>query len=319
MSNVKSLRLPITIDCHYLQPQVAAAYLLVENDEAVFVETNTTHAVPYLLDALRKQNLSPDQVKYLIITHVHLDHAGGASALMQACPNAVLLAHPRAAIHMVDPTKLVRSARAVYGDENFTQLYGEINPVDAKRVRSMQDGETISFGSRELNFFYTRGHANHHFCILDSISEGVFSGDAFGLAYPALQKRGLFIFPSTTPTDFDPAEARLSIQKILTSGARRVFLTHFGEVDELEDAAGQLMEHLDFSEGLLHQLVKSTLADDELVNFCENKLREYFAGVLEEKGLAGDSEVWELLKLDLDLNAAGIAFAAKKLMAKKAI
>ena len=159
------------------------------------------------MEVLKKEGLKPEDVQYLIITHVHLDHAGGSSALLKACPNAVLLAHPRAATHIIDPTKLIKSARLVYGESAFEKLYGEIEPVASARVRVMNDGETVQFGSRNLHFFYTRGHANHHFCILDSGSEGIFTGDSFGLAYPALQKNGLLIIPSTSPTDFNPDEA----------------------------------------------------------------------------------------------------------------
>ena len=182
---------------------------MVEKDQAAFVDTNTTHSVPLLIEKLRTLGLSPEAVSYLIITHVHLDHAGGASALLKLCPNATLLAHPKAARHMIDPSKLVTSAKKVYGEAQFDQLYGAIDSIPKERVQVIEDGEVIAFGTRTFQFFYTRGHANHHFCIWDSASNGVFTGDSFGLAYPALQKRGLFIFPSTSPTDFDPDEARL--------------------------------------------------------------------------------------------------------------
>ena len=235
---------------------------------------------------------------------------------MQACPNAILLAHPRAAPHLIDPGKLVASARKVYGDEAFEQLYGEIGPIHANRVRSMEDGERLSFGARTLTFIHTRGHANHHFCIHDDDSRGVFTGDSFGLAYPALQSRGLFIIPTTSPTDFDPAEARLSIKKILATGAEKAFLTHFGEVHEMKAAAAQLERHLDFSEQLMNEAAASAEPDSELNTFCETRLNAYFRRILEEHGFGGDREAWELLKLDLELNAAGIAHAARKKRAR---
>jgi glyoxylase-like metal-dependent hydrolase (beta-lactamase superfamily II) len=295
-----------TIDCQYLFPQFAAAYLKTAGDEAFFVDNNTTHSVPLLLDALKRASLRPEQVRYVIITHVHLDHAGGTSALIKACPNATLLAHPKAAIHMVDPSRLVSSARKVYGDAEFERLYGEILPVAQNRVRSITDGETIDFGRSKLEFFYTRGHANHHFCILDRETESVFTGDAFGLAYPALQKNGLFIFPSTSPTDFDAPEAKLSVARITRSGAKTAYLTHFGGITEITEAAKQLNEHLDWSQGLLDRAVRAPVQDDGLTDFCLKEIRTRF------QNLFPGADEQKLLSLDLELNAAGIAHVAKK-------
>lgn len=303
---------PFTIDCHYLQSQFAAAYLIQEGEQALFVENNTAHSVPLLLAALKEHGMSPEQVRYLIVTHVHLDHAGGSSALMKVCPQATLLAHPRAAVHLIDPTRLVKSARQVYGDSVFEELYGEIGPIESSRVRVMEDGEKLSFGSRDLTFFYTRGHANHHFCIFDSFSKGVFTGDSFGLAYPILQREGLFIFPSTSPTDFNPEEARLSIQRILQTHPERVYLTHFGELKTVKEAANQLIEHLNWSERLLEKAIRSGEPDDRLSSFCQKEILAYFQEILERRGMASDNQVWSVLKLDLELNGAGIAYAAQK-------
>lgn len=304
----------ITIDCQYLRPRFAASYLLLEEESAAFVENNTAHSVPLLLDALLKEGRRPEQVRYLIVTHVHLDHAGGSSALMRACPNATLLAHPRAAPHLIDPARLVTSARKVYGDAVFRELYGEITPIDSRRVRVMGDGETLRFGSRNLRFIHTRGHANHHFCIHDDRSDAVFTGDSFGLAYPDLQGHGLFIFPSTSPTDFLPSEARVGIRRILETGASRAFLTHFGEITRLEEAARQLGEHLDFSERLLNEVAASGIEGGELASVCERRLRAHLRNSLRKRGLpAEDAGIWELLQLDLKLNAEGIAHAAEKL------
>jgi glyoxylase-like metal-dependent hydrolase (beta-lactamase superfamily II) len=304
---------PVIIDCHYLKPQFAAAFLIVEKDRAAFIENNTAHATPFLLEALKEQSIAREKVDYLIITHIHLDHAGGSFSLLQHCPQALLLAHPRAAPHLVDPSKLVSSARKVYGDAVFEKLYGDIQPIDSDRVRVMKDHETLAFGERSLHFIYTRGHANHHFCIYDSQSEGIFTGDSFGLAYPQLQKHGLFIFPATSPTDFDPKEARNSIAKILEMRPRQAFLTHFGRITDLPSAAEQLRRHIDYSEKLMHEAVQSGEPDSQLPAFCESRLKKYFQPELDKRGLASDPEVWDILRLDLELNAAGIAFAAQKI------
>jgi glyoxylase-like metal-dependent hydrolase (beta-lactamase superfamily II) len=318
----------ITIDCDYLRPRFAASYLVHNGSEALFIDNNTAHSVPLLLNALAEAGLKPGQVKYVIITHVHLDHAGGSSLLMKACPQAVLLAHPRAAPHVIDPSRLIAGAEAVYGAEQFARLYGKIEPVSASRVRVVEDGEEIQFGKKKLRFFFTRGHANHHMCVELSEGQGkfnekvVFSGDAFGLAYPDLQGGGLFIFPSTSPTDFDADEARLSVDKIIATGAWTVYPTHFGAVKDLTAARTQLIEMIDFSEGVLDEAEHSTLKDNELTAYCEAKVRIKMESLLKARGLGlghrlsapanGNETIGDLLKLDIELNAQGLAHVAVK-------
>jgi len=300
-----------TIDCRYVFPRFAAAYLLREGDRALFLDNNTAHAVPLLLERLQAEGLHPEVVDYAVVTHAHLDHCAGSRALLDACPNATLLAHPRAAGHLSDPARLEGSARKVYGDRAFEELYGSVGAVPAARVRAMQDGEVLRWGGRELAFLHTRGHANHHMCVLDPASQGVFTGDAFGLAYPALQQRGLFIFPTTSPTGYEPEAARASVERIVQTKAQRAFLAHFGEVSDLRAAADQLLGHLDFSARLLEHAVHSGVSDEGLAGFCEAALREHYRVVLERLGLA-DDQTWALLKLDMELNAAGISHAARK-------
>lgn len=301
-----------TIDCDYLGEGFAAAYLMREGDRAAFVETNTTHAVPKLLAALEAEGLQPEAVDWVIITHVHLDHAGGASALMEACPNATLLAHPRAARHAIDPSKLVASAQQVYGEETFASLYGEIRPIDEARVRTMDDGETLRWGARTLTSLHTRGHANHHFCVLDSKTNAIFTGDAFGLVYPRLQHHGLFAIPSTSPTDFDAPAAKASLDRIVATGADRAYLTHFGGHEQLEGIAGQLHRQLDVYGGIVAQALADEIDEDALDTFCEARVRALFDQLLETHGLADDGGAREILKTDMELNAQGVAFAVKK-------
>lgn len=301
-----------TIDCAYLGDGFAAAYLVREGDRAAFVETNTTHAVPRLLAALEAEGLGPEAVDWVIITHVHLDHAGGASALMEACPNATLLAHPRAARHAIDPTKLVASAKEVYGEAAFAELYGEIAPIDEARVRIMEDEETLTWGERTLTFLHTRGHANHHFCVLDSKTNAIFTGDAFGLVYPRLQHHGLFAIPSTSPTDFDAAAAKASLDRIVATGAERAYLTHFGGHEQLDAIAAQLHRQLDLYDGIVRRALADGLEGEALDAFCDERVRALFAQLLETHGLADDAEARTILETDMSLNAQGVAFAVKK-------
>jgi glyoxylase-like metal-dependent hydrolase (beta-lactamase superfamily II) len=312
----------VTIDCDYLRPRFAASYLVHNRDEALFIDNNTAHSVPLLLQALSKAGLSPEQVKYIVITHVHLDHSGGSSLLMKECPRAQLLAHPRAAPHVIDPSRLIKGAQAVYGIEQFFRLYGAIEAIPAERVRAVADGEEVQLGEKKLRFFFTRGHANHHMCV--ELSENgekvVFTGDAFGLAYPDLQNGGLFIFPSTSPTDFDAEEARKSVEMIVATGASQVFPTHFGGVKDLVGARKQLLEMIDFSEKLLDEARHLSLPDADLAAFCEQKIRAKMGDLLKTRGIAlqdrlsdlSNVTVSELLKLDIELNAQGLAHVAVK-------
>lgn len=304
--------MPTTIDCQYMHPEVAAAYLVRDGDEVAFVETNTAHAVPQLLAALKAEGSSPEAVRWIAITHIHLDHAGGAGALMQLCPNATLLAHPRAAPHAIDPARIVAGATKVYGEARFAELYGEVTPIDASRVRVMEDGEQLDLGQRTWTFLHTRGHANHHFCIYDDVDNGVYTGDSFGILYPAAQRAGLFAFPSTSPTDFDGVAALESIDRILGTGADRVWPTHFGEQTDLMGIADQLREILERSMELIDRADASGLDGEALDGFFEQAVRRIFEERLNQLGLGGDGQLAEILSLDIDLNAQGLVFAVKK-------
>jgi len=299
-----------TIDTGYLGiAGLAAAYLRVEGDEAAFIEASTAHALPRLLAALDGAGLRREQVRWVIVTHAHLDHAGGASALMEALPRATLLAHPRAARHLIDPSRLVASASQVYGEQRFAELYGVIAPIDAARVRALDDGATEGLGGATLQFFHTRGHANHHFIVADRALSAVYTGDTFGLVYPGLQGSGLVAFPSTSPTDFDADEARKSVQRVLDLGAEVAYPTHFGPVRDLAGVAGQLRRWLDLSAELVAGARAAGNPPD-----TEGRIR----GRLEEEmtralgGLALSPEGRSLLDLDLGLNAQGLAFAARR-------
>lgn len=298
------------IDCDYVQPSLACAYLRVSGAECAFIETNTSHAVPKLLDALRQHRMRPEDVRYVIITHVHLDHAGGASALLSACPNATLLAHPRAARHAIDPSRLIAGATAVYGPERFASLYGSIAPIDPGRVRALDDNTEVSFGNTSLKFFHTRGHANHHFVVFDPAVETVFTGDAFGLVYPRLQSRGLLAFPSTSPTDFDGPAAHASIDKIVSLGTPTVSLTHFGQHTEVNAIAAQLHDWLSLSEELLCESKKLSVSEREA--WLTVKLTEAFDRRADTLGLTLDQDCRALVEFDRALNAQGLAFAANR-------
>lgn len=309
-----------TIDCHYLKPQLAAAYLLHCGPKACFIDNNTSRALPYLLAALKQAGYTPDAVEYIIITHVHLDHAGCTGALLQHCPQAKVVAHPRAAPHLINPERLIRSAESVYGPEEFRRLFGEIVPVPEEKIIIPQDGDILRCGDNELQFIYTRGHANHHFAILDRTTKSVFTGDTFGIAYPQLQHGSTpFVFPSTSPTDFDAAEALQSYQKILTCGAQRAYLTHFGVLEDIQRACAMLVSYTEFAAKLLQQLLQRTnYSGAENYQFAHTSWKNFFAEELARRGIAITPEIEELLAMDCDLNAQGLVFVAERARRKTA-
>ena len=210
------------IDAMYEYEGHACCYLMIENNRAAFIDTGTGHTVPYLLETLKLKNLTVENVDYVIPTHVHLDHAGGAGKLMREFPNAKLVIHPRGAPHMLNPEKLVAGTIAVYGEKKFKQLYDEVIPIDKGRVISAEDNFEVKLDSRTLKFIDTPGHARHHFCVYDKKSEGIFSGDTFGLSYREMQKdKKDFIAPTTTPVQFEPDPWYLSLEKILAHNPKK--------------------------------------------------------------------------------------------------
>lgn len=301
----------VTVDCDVL-PKFSAAYLRIAGDEAAFVETHTAHAVPRLMATLAEKGLRPEQVRWVVVTHCHLDHAGGAGTLLSKLPNATLLAHPRAARHLIDPEKLTKSATAVYGAAKFAELYGRIDPIPAERVRALEDGETFELGGATLRVHHTAGHAKHHFVVNDPAIDTVYTGDTFGLVYPALQRGVRFAIATTSPTDFDPLEARKSIDKVLSLGSRAACLTHFDEVRDLEEVGSQVRTWIDRSEAFMEAGAASDLPLPEMTASIKEKLKAAIRDDAVGRGLTLTDADWKLLEVDIDLNGQGIAYAADK-------
>lgn len=234
------------IDSGFGRPQLAAIHLIAEGDRAALVDTGSNASLPIVMQALKAKGLAPAQVEYVILTHIHLDHAGGAGALMQALPNARLTVHPRGARHMVDPARLVAGTIAVYGEAQARRMYGEILPIPAGRIVETPEGATIRLGERALTFLDTPGHARHHVCIRDDRSGHVFAGDMFGLSYRELDVDGRqFAFPTTTPVQFEPAAMHASIDRLLALQPEAIYVTHFGQVRDVPRLGADLHRLID--------------------------------------------------------------------------
>jgi len=298
----KELGFGITcIDANYIRPGLACFYLMEEAGEYAVIETGTSLSFANLCRVMQSRAFAPEQVRYVIPTHVHLDHAGGAGTMMAAFPEARLLIHPRGAPHMADPQRLVESSEVVYGAQRFRELYGEITPVDPERMVIMQDGDKVSLGGRQLEVRHTRGHANHHFCVWDASSSGWFSGDMFGISYPWFRFfDGDYVMPATTPTQFDPEAYIASLDLLESYEPGRIYLTHYGELDYTPEKAQQLIQQL-----LVYTELATTYAADH--DALVNALSDYsIERVREIDSHHPDDELRELLAFDADLNAQGL-------------
>jgi len=286
---------------------LAACYLVRVDDRLAFVETGTSRSVPRMLEVISDLGLGPDNVDYVIPTHVHLDHAGGAGDLMARCPNALLVVHPKGAPHMIDPAKLAAGAIAVYGEEEFSHFFGRLVPVPQGRVVIAGDGMTIDLSGRPLTFIDTPGHANHHGCIFDERTGGFFTGDTFGISYRELDtSRGPFLFAPTTPVAFDPDAWQESLDKILSFNPQAVYLTHYGRVDHPQTLAQELRRSI-------RDLADLALMEED--EGQEGRSERLYKGVAEQlitrarnNGCRLDeSRIREVLSLDIELNAQGLA------------
>ncbi len=291
------------IDTHYQRPGLAACYLVQQGDQAALIDTGTAHSVAAILELLERLGLTPGQVRYVMPTHVHLDHAGASGILMEHFPNAELIAHPLGARHLIDPTKLTAGATAVYGEERFRADFGELRPIPAERVTEAPDGMVVELSGRPLRVLDTPGHARHHYCVYDELSRGLFTGDTFGISYPEFATAaGPFLFPTTTPVQFDPMAWQRTIEHLLAIAPERLFLTHFGMVEGAGAMAAQLRAGLDDFVRIAESADTGALGEG-----LRGGLRSWYRERLTEHGCAlGQEEIDRLLALDIELNAQGL-------------
>lgn len=293
------------VDTEYLHPGFAAAHIVQQEGRAAFVDVGTNDSVPYLLAALRKLAIAPEAVDYLLLTHVHLDHAGGAGALMQALPNAVAVLHPRGAPHMIAPGKLIAGSKLVYGEERFRRLYGDIVAIPPERVLVTRDGDRLSLAGREFEILHTPGHALHHHVFVDLAHANVFTGDTFGISYPELDSAaGAFIVPTTTPTQFDPEQLNASIDRILAYTPKALYLTHYSRVTDAvrlgDSLKWQIREFVRIAQN-------ASPAPDQHGAILEG-MWVLWRDLAHRHGCrVSDERLRELLAVDLDLNSQGLA------------
>jgi glyoxylase-like metal-dependent hydrolase (beta-lactamase superfamily II) len=293
-----------TIDTGFVRPRFDAAYLIVERGHGAYVDCGTGFSVPRLLAALEPAGLTAADVDWLILTHVHLDHAGGAGALMAQLPNARLLVHPRGARHMIDPTQLWAGASAVYGEAEMKRAYGELIPVAPGRVVESADEQVIDLAGRPLRCLHTPGHAKHHQAIHDARANVCFTGDVFGLSYRDFDTAaGPFILPTTSPVQFDPAALHASIDRLLALHPTAMYPTHFGRVEDVERLAADLHTQIDAMVALARE---ADGAPDRHARLTATLTTLYAQRAGAHGWRGGRTALTDLLHTDIELNAQGL-------------
>lgn len=294
------------VDTGLYRHGLAACYLIREADRLAFVDTGTAHTVPGLMELIVYLGLGPEHVDYIIPTHVHLDHAGGAGDLMALCSNARLVIHPKGAPHMIDPAKLTAGATAVYGKEAFARDFGHLTPVAQERTIVANDGLELDLAGRTFTCVDTPGHANHHNCIFDSRSHGFFTGDTFGISYREFDSSdGPFLFAPTTPVAFDPDAWLKSLDKLMAFDPQAMYLTHFSRLE-------QPGKHVDTLRSSVRDMAELAIAEegrgnDRRQERLHSAMADYLTqGAQRHAPDVGTERIRDLLRVDIELNAQGL-------------
>lgn len=292
------------VDTEYLHPGHAASHIIQDAGRAAFVDVGTNYSVPHLLDALDVLGIAREAVDYVFLTHVHLDHAGGAGLLLQALPNARAVLHPRGAPHMTEPEKLVAGTKTVYGEERFNKLYGALVPIPAERMQITQDGMQCQLGQRELEIIHTPGHAMHHYAVVDAAHASIFPGDTFGVSYREMDSaRGAFIMPATTPSQFDPDQHVASVERMAAYEPESMYLMHFSRVTDVPRLAKALKERI----GALVSITERNAGAPDRYEAIRADMLSLWLRLAHEHGVQlGDAEIAKLLQGDIDLNTQGL-------------
>jgi glyoxylase-like metal-dependent hydrolase (beta-lactamase superfamily II) len=293
-----------SIDAEYVRVGLAAVHVIERGGRAALVDTGTNASAPLVLRALELLGIGADAVELLLLTHVHLDHAGGAGLLASHLPNARVVVHPRGAAHLIDPARLESATIAVYGTQAYAQLYGKLVPIAAERIVQTRDGDRCQLGPSELGILHTPGHALHHQAFFDADASAVFSGDTFGLSYREHDtEQGAFSVPTTTPTQFDPEQLKASIRRLAELQPQSVVLTHFGPVSGVDRLARSLIEQIDQHVDIARRHAHS---QDRALGI-RTELKALWVALARAHGVAAaEASVEAVLGADLELNTQGL-------------
>ncbi|MBD7944277.1 MBL fold metallo-hydrolase [Psychrobacillus sp. Sa2BUA9] len=276
---------------------------VIQEEKLTIVETGPSPSVKHLKEGLQELGFSLDEVKYIIVTHIHLDHAGGAGLLLQECPNAKVVVHPKGARHLAEPERLIAGARAVYGSE-FDDLFDPIVAIPEERLLTRAEGETLQIGENcTLTFFDTPGHANHHFGIYDPVSNGMFTGDTVGVRYEQLAKDGVdLVLPSTSPNQFNPEAMQKAIERFQNMKLSYIYYGHFGMTADVEAGLAQVSEWLPLFLKTAKDVKREQKDHEELAKRLQALVKDHLRG----QEIPDDHEVYQIIQIDTEVGAMGL-------------
>ena len=281
---------------------VTSAYL-VDAEEPALVETGPTTSSDAVSQGLEAIGVGVDHLAHVVVTHIHLDHAGGAGTIAARFPRSTVWVHGRGAPHLADPTRLVASTERTYGHARARELFGRVTPVAAERLRAVDEGDEIRLGARSLRVLYTPGHASHHVALSDSRTGAMFVGDALGVHLPDVR----VLRPATPPPDFDVELAASSIARI-RARAELLLLSHFGPVTEVDHLCELATDRI-LAWG---KVVRDALVvDDDLDRIVALLERQGATEYREDSGEDIDMERYDVLS-SIRINAAGLIRYWKK-------
>jgi glyoxylase-like metal-dependent hydrolase (beta-lactamase superfamily II) len=277
--------------------KVTAGYLLT-GPRPTLVECGPSLSIDTVVQALRTLGLDPDDLAYLVLSHIHLDHAGGAGDIAQAFGSATVVVSEVGARHLVDPERLNASSRRVYGDL-YDTVYGDCTPIAEGRVLGVADGDHLDLGGgRRLDLFYTPGHAKHHIAALDSDSGALFVGDSVGVKMPGMQ----VIRPATPPPDFDLVLAERTLARYRELEPDTVYLAHYGAVDPPQEALTEASDRL----RMWAETAEAAYAEHEELEHVAETLAHRFANEVTPDPDDPDAEARLALLSGYESNAMGL-------------
>jgi glyoxylase-like metal-dependent hydrolase (beta-lactamase superfamily II) len=277
---------------------------IIHEESLTIIETSASPSIPHLKKGLSKLNINLEDIQYIILTHIHLDHAGGAGLLLEECPEATVVVHPKGCRHMKDPSRLIAGAKAVYGDD-FDTLFDPIKPIPHDRIIAKNHGDTLKLSDNcTLTFYDTPGHANHHFSIYDPVSGGMFTGDTCGIQYCADTVH--FYLPSTSPNQFNPDLMKKAIHFFREKKLNRIYFGHYGMTERVEHALTEVEMWLDIFMDNAEVTFNPGAPVEENIENLTGELFTHVKSYAIKQGINPKHPVFELLKLDMKVSAMGI-------------
>lgn len=293
------------LDSGYFRDEFDAVHLVVEKGRIAIIDTSTRYAVPRIMDAIRALGMDASHVDWILLTHIHLDHAGGAGELMRLCPNARMTVHPRGSRHMIDPSKLWEAVCQVYGTEMAVREYGSLQPIAADRIIETPEGATIALAGRTFEFWDAPGHARHHVFIRDTHTGAFFTGDTFGISYREFDSAaGAFVFITSSPSQFSPQDMQASIRRILAAQPQAVYLTHYAQVRDVARHGDLLLRQ---TEEFAELALRHRESGEDRARLIRSDMETLLLGQLRGHGTHLDEQqCLQVLDLDLKLNSDGL-------------